>query len=93
MVASCQQMRKTHNKIGKILIDKKDLKNNVLLHRESSEPSTATRIKSVSKSSTKQSKSMERKRKNTEFIGTSKQSNDQSQTKEKSFWMTVWWNI
>ena len=29
----------------------------------------------------------------TEFIGTSKQSNDQSQTKEKSFWMTVWWNI
>ena len=77
--------KKIQNKSGKLHTDEEDLlNNNVLLHEESTEPSPTTRVKSVSKSSTKQYKSVERKEQNTEPASISKQRNDQSQTKEKS---------
>ena len=75
--------KKNHNKSGEIHTDEEDLlKNNVLLHEENTKPSPTTKVKSFSKSSTKQSKPMERKEQNTESVSTSKQRNNQS--KEKS---------
>ena len=50
------------------------------MHEESTTPSPTTRDKSVLKSS----KPMERKEQNAESISTSKQRNDQSQTKERA---------
>ena len=49
--------------------------------------STTAKVKSVSKSSTKQRKPMERKEQNAESVSTSKQRNDQS------FWLMLRWNI
>ena len=75
--------KNTHNNSSEIHTDEKDLQNNnVLLHKESTEPSKSS-IR-FSKSSTKEGKSIEMKEQNTEFLSTSKQSNGQSQTKEKS---------
>ena len=75
--------KKTHNNSGEIHTDEKDLlNNNVLLHEESSDSSKSS-IR-FSKSTTKESKPREMKEQNIEFLSTSKQSNGQSQTKEKS---------
>ena len=84
MRASClTNEKKAHKKSGESHTDEKDLlNNNVLFHEESTKPSPITKVKSVSKLSTKQSKSMEKKEPNAETVRTSKQRNDQS--KEKS---------
>ena len=54
--------------------------NSILLHGSS----PTTRVKLVSKSSTKPRELTERKEQNTESVSTSKERNDQSKTKEKS---------
>ena len=84
MRASClTNEKKAHKKSGESHTDEKDLlNNNVLFHEESTKPSPITKVKSVSKLSTKQSKSVEKKEPNVETVRTSKQRNDQS--KEKS---------
>ena len=84
MIASClTNEKKTHKKSREIYTDEKDLlNNNVLFHEECTKPSPITKVKSVSKLSTNQSKSMEKKEQNAETVRTSKQRNDQS--KEKS---------
>ena len=48
------------------------------MHKESAKPSRITRVKPVSKSSTKLSKPMKMKEQKTESVSTSKQRNDQS---------------